>query len=259
MKSENPVLRARVAVVYNGFVLMNQPYAALIPCYNVGEACVPVIRETARQVAACIVVDDGSTDDTLDWIQTVQAVNLKVVRHETNKGKGTAILTGFRLILASHPEVTAILTLDGDGQHDPALIETFIRKHQETGAELVYGNRMLNQQNMPWHRRRLNALSNRTISKICGRRILDSQCGFRLYSKKLIQTLADELKSHRYELETEILIKAARRGMKIEMAPVSTIYSKQTMKLSHHSLADVLRIARLVTTHLLGRDARRAP
>lgn len=230
-------------------LVSNRSYAALIPCYNVGEACVPVIRDTASRVAVCIVVDDGSTDDTLAWIQTVQAANLKVVRHETNKGKGVAILTGFRLAIASLPEVTAILTLDGDGQHDPALIETFIRKHEETGADLVYGNRMLNQQNMPWHRRKLNALSNLTISKICGLRILDSQCGFRLYSKKLIQTLADELKSHRYELETEILIKAAHRRMLIEMAPVSTIYSQQTTKLSHHSLTDVLRIARLVTTH----------
>lgn len=212
-----------------------------------------MIRDTAQRVAVCIVVDDGSTDDTFQWIQSVQSANLKVIRHETNKGKGNAILSGSRHILSSHPEAVAILTLDGDGQHDPALIGDFILKHQETGAELVYGNRMLNQQNMPWHRRRLNALSNRIISKICGQRILDSQCGFRLYSRNLIETLAGELKSDRYELETEVLIKAAKHGMKIEMVPVSTIYSEQIMKLSHHSLTDVLRIARLVTPHFLKR------
>lgn len=224
-------------------------YAALIPCYNVGDSCVPVIRETARQVAVCIVVDDGSTDDTFGCIQTLKEENVRVVRHEANKGKGTAIVSGCRLIIESYPQTGAILTLDGDGQHDPALIGTFIKKREETGAELVYGNRMLNQQNMPWHRRKLNALSNRAISRICGQRILDSQCGFRLYSTNLIQALIDELKSDRYELETEILIKASRRGMKIETVPVSTIYSEQIMKLSHHSLVDVLRIARLVTTH----------
>lgn len=228
---------------------MKFEYAALIPCYNVGDSCVPVIRETAERVAVCMVVDDGSTDDTYQWIQKVEATNLKLLQHEKNQGKGAAILTGFRSLFESHPQIAAIVTLDGDGQHDPSLIPTFIRKHEETGADLVCGNRMVNQQDMPWHRRKLNALSNWTVSRICGQRIPDSQCGFRLYSKGLIQTLVRELTTGRYELETEVLIKAAQNGMRIETVQVSTIYSQQIMKLSHHSLVDVLRIARLLTTH----------
>jgi len=229
---------------------MSRPIAVLVPCYNVGESCVAVICGAAQHADLCVAVDDGSTDDTASHMQNLRLQNLMVIRHEHNRGKGAAILTGFRSILSARPETTAIVTLDGDGQHDPGLIPEFAQKQEQTGADLVYGNRMLDQQTMPWHRRQLNALSNRLISNICKQRIFDSQCGFRLYSKGLIEALANELKSNRYELETEVLIKATQKGMRIETVPVSTIYTRQIMKLSHHSLADVLRIARLLTRYL---------
>jgi hypothetical protein len=143
-----------------------------------------------------------------------------------------------------------VVTLDGDGQHDPSLIPIFIEEFEKEAPDLIYGNRFANRQGMPWHRGILNQLSNRVISRICGQQILDSQCGFRLYSRNLIQDQIDQWNSWRYELETEILIKASRQGRKLRSVPVSMIYSPEATKLSHHSLYDVIRIARVLMGNL---------
>lgn len=230
---------------------MTSRFAALIPCYNVRRACIPVLTQASALVDLCVAVDDGSTDDTRAAMESLNLANLHILKHEKNQGKGAALVSGFRFLLEK--AVDAVITLDGDGQHDAGLIPRFTAEFASGRPDLICGNRMADQRTMPVHRKWLNRLSNRTISSICGRPIHDSQCGFRLYSKKLIATVIDDLKSGRYALETEILIKASRLGMDIRFVPVSTIYSQETNNLSHHNLYDVLRIARLVTVHFFKR------
>jgi glycosyltransferase involved in cell wall biosynthesis len=226
---------------------MASRFAALIPCYNVGKACVPVISRTAAMVEVCAVVDDGSSDDTLQNMQSVEVSNVVFLRHARNMGKGAALQTGFRALLEKG--IDGVLTLDGDGQHDPEQVPAFIEEFRSSGADLIIGNRMMNQAGMPAHRRWLNGISNRLLSRICRRTIQDSQCGFRLYSTRLLKSIMAELKSARYELETEILIKASRSGMNVRFVPIRTIYSRETNRLSNHSFLDVLRIAKLLFSH----------
>jgi glycosyltransferase involved in cell wall biosynthesis len=225
-------------------------YAVVIPCYNVNGACVPVLQKTAPQVRACITVDDGSTDNTYSSIQDLGIANVTLLRHPKNEGKGRALITGFRHVLANMLDIDGVLTLDGDGQHDPSLIPDFIDAFEKNQPDLIYGNRFANRTGMPWHRAMLNGLSNRLMTRICHQPIFDSQCGFRLYSRKLIQDQIDQWSAARYELETEILIKASRQGRKIAFVPVTMIYSDESTKLSHHSLTDVIRIARVVIGNL---------
>lgn len=225
---------------------MNTSYLALVPCYNVGDACKPVLTEVLRHVELCVAIDDGSTDKTASVIQELKLPGLTLLSHSSNLGKGRALITGFRHTIESHPELDSVITLDGDGQHDPGLIPSFIQKHEQENADLVYGNRMTNLRGMPTHRRWLNALSNKLVSGICKMRIYDSQCGFRLYSMKLLRLLLNDLKSERYELETEILIRACDKGLNISSVPIPTIYSAETTALSHHSLSDVIRIGKLL-------------
>jgi glycosyltransferase involved in cell wall biosynthesis len=226
-------------------------YGAVIPCFNVGAACVPVLRETADKVQVCVAVDDGSTDRTLQVISDLGITNLKVLHHDENLGKGAALITGFRHILANSLDIDGVVTLDGDGQHDPEQIFLFIEEFERNIPDLIYGNRFANRKGMPWHRGVLNELSNSFISRICHQKILDSQCGFRLYSRGFIQDQIQSWNSAHYELETEILIQAARQNKKIASVPVTMIYSPETNKLSHHNLYDVIRIARVVTSSLL--------
>ena len=242
-------------LLYNGapdFLMNRQRYAAIVPCYNVGRACIPVLEKTSAAVDLCIAVDDGSTDNTLASMRSLSAPNLKILTHDKNRGKGVALLTGFRAVL-QEGGYAAILTLDGDGQHDPSHISDFLTEFERAGQDLIIGNRMADRRPMPLHRQWLNRLSNWTISRVCRQPIADSQCGFRLYSANLLTRMLDHLRSGRYELETEILIKASRSGMKVGFVPVTTIYSAETNSLSHHNLFDVLRIARLVTVHFFRR------
>lgn len=225
---------------------MKYRYAAVIPCFNVGHACVPVFQETVGNVTVCIGVDDGSTDRTSEFMKQVYSENLVVLRLEKNLGKGAALITGFRYILSHFLDIDAVITLDGDGQHDPSLIPHFAEEFEKNSPDLIYGNRFASRQGMPWHREILNALSNKMMSRICRRPILDSQCGFRLYSRKLIQDQMDQWKTVHYELETEILIKTCRQQRKVASVPITMIYSRESTKLSHHSLYDVIRIARVV-------------
>src|SRR5262245_7860085 len=176
---------------------MNTRILSIVPCYNVGDACKPVLTQVLRRVEVCIAVDDGSTDKTASIIEELKLPGLKLLKHPTNLGKGKALITGFRYAIESYPELEAIISLDGDGQHDPNLIPNFIQQHLQENADLVYGNRMTDLREMPRHRRWLNALSNNLVSGICKMRIHDSQCGFRLYSTNLLRLVLDELKSER--------------------------------------------------------------
>jgi glycosyltransferase involved in cell wall biosynthesis len=234
-------------------------FAALVPCFNVGKACVPVLRQTIAQVAQCVAVDDGSSDDTYRYMQSLQSENLHLLQHPQNRGKGHALLTGFRFILSQPWEIEAILTLDGDGQHDPSLIPEFQSLYEMNRYDLIYGNRMLNLSGMPAHRRMLNAFSNWTMSRICSQAIADSQCGFRLYSTGFLEKVLDQMRTGRYEFETEILIKACRMKSRIASLTIPTIYSEQSAVLSHHSFPDVLRIAKLMAFNFFRHRTRGTP
>ena len=157
-------------------------YAAVVPCYNVGKACEPVLRQTSALITTVVAVNDGSTDDTASVLSGLNLSNLSVLQHPSNRGKGAALMTGFRHLLDT-TDCDAIITLDSDGQHDPSLVPEFQHVFDSNQADLIYGNRMVRMSGMPHHRRWLNSLSNRIISRICKQRIADSQCGFRLYSR----------------------------------------------------------------------------
>jgi glycosyltransferase involved in cell wall biosynthesis len=220
-------------------------YAAIVPCYNVGRACEPVIQKTSQFINTVVAVNDGSTDDTASVLSKLNLSNLSVLQHPANRGKGAALMTGFRHLIDT-TDCDAIITLDSDGQHDPSLLPEFQRMFDSNQPDLVYGNRMVRMSGMPHHRRWLNSLSNRIVSRICKQPIADSQCGFRLYSRKLLMSLMDQLRTSRYELETEILILCCLKGMSVESVPIPMIYSPQSTQLSNHSLTDVLRITRLL-------------
>ena len=96
---------------------MNTRYLAIVPCYNVGAACKPVLTQVLGHLDICIAVDDGSTDKTASIIQDLKLPGLQLLKHPTNVGKGKALITGFRHAIESYPELDSIITLDGDGQH----------------------------------------------------------------------------------------------------------------------------------------------
>ena len=108
-------------------------------------------------------------------------------------------------------------------------IDNFFNKMSETGADIVIGNRMLNTAPMPFTREVTNKIMSRVISRMCGQAIPDTQCGFKLIKRRVLESIKFEFSN--FEIESEILIKAAKQGFRIESVPVKTVYQGETSKI----------------------------
>lgn len=208
---------------------------AMIPAWNEEAFIGPVIEATLIQLPV-LVVDDGSQDRTPDIATSAGA---EVVRHEENMGKGQALVTGFEWTLTQGFD--AVITLDADGQHDPTEIPNFVSAYKDKAGDLIIGRRDFGQ--MPFPNRYANPIGSWLLSKALGQRIYDNQCGFRLHTRRLLESL--DLKATGFELEVEVVMQAVCLGMTIAWVPIRTIYG--TGKVSYfHPLHDTIRFLKMV-------------
>ncbi len=198
---------------------------ALIAAYNEAAHIGDVVARVRPHVAGVLVVDDGSTDATAD---TAAAAGASVIRHESNLGKGRAIRTGLAAVLDRGP--SHVLLLDGDLQHDPDEAPRLIEAARQGAVALVIGERQFERERMPASRYYTNTISSWVISRFfTGIEIADAQCGYRVFSADLLRRL--RLSATGYEIETEMLIKAARRGARIARVPIRSTYTTAASKL----------------------------
>lgn len=215
----------------------------VIPAFNAAHALPRVIAavRTSAPGARVVVVDDGSSDGTA----RVAAERADaVLGWPTNRGKGAALRAGFRNALTAGS--ASIVTLDADGQHDPALIPMLLEALR--GADVAIGARP-RAAPMPWRRRVTNRLASAAVTLCTGRSIPDSQCGFRALGASVVEQVAvggDAARwGDRYEYETAMLIAAARRGWRIAIVPMRAAYDDATV--SHfRAWRDTARIARAI-------------
>ena len=212
--------------------------AVVIPALNADRFIADVIERTSAIIPKerIIVVDDGSTDDTATVARNTGALLLV---HEENQGKGVALHTG--ILKAAEMGMEFAVTLDADGQHNPAEITAFIEKQAQTDADIIVGNRMADRKDMPADRVFANAATSWILSLRTGTRRPDSQNGYRMIRTSLYKTL--KLKAKRYDAESEVLIRAAKAGAKIESVPVETIYGTEVS--SVNKVIDTFRFLRL--------------
>ncbi len=198
---------------------MDSKTAVIIPAYNAQETIYELIQKISQFIREedIIVVEDGSTDDTLSELSRTRA---KVLRHMQNQGKGEALKTGFKYALEKGYK--NVITMDADLQHDPQFIPEFIMRADSGQAGIILGTRTVNVKTMPLERFLTNFLTSVIISAFSGAKVFDSQSGYRLISAEVLKSL--RLISHKYDLESEILIKAGRKKFKIDHLPISTIY-----------------------------------
>ena len=173
----------------------------------------------ARRHAPVIAVNDGSRDHTLPKLVASGAI---VVDQQPNQGKGAALQRGFRR--AIELGAAAVITLDADGQHDPDEIPFFLARFRETGADLIIGEREFRE--MPFVRRLSNTVGRRAFSWAVGRRVPDNQSGYRMLSRRLMETLLDS-GERGFEFEMEMIVTCVKRGWPIEGVPVRTIYGDE--------------------------------
>jgi glycosyltransferase involved in cell wall biosynthesis len=196
---------------------------AIIPCRNEGHSIGRIAQELQAHVRAVYVVDDGSSDDTAARAKEAGAI---VLKHPIPRGKGSALATGWDAAERAGFEWT--LMLDGDGQHEPADSPTFIAEASDA-ARLIIGNRMDEAEKMPLVRRATNRWLSQRISRLAGREIPDSQCGFRLAHLQTLQRLG--LKAQRFEVESEMCVAFARAGLPVKFIPIPVRYGQEKSKI----------------------------
>jgi glycosyltransferase involved in cell wall biosynthesis len=203
--------------------------AVIIPAFNAEASIEELINRLSRSVseARIVVVDDGSTDRTGEVAKSAGAF---LLRHEKNRGKGAALQTGFDFTKGLSG-IENIVTIDADLQHRPEDVLNFFLVQQQTDADIVVGSRERVGTKMPVHRILSNTITSAIVGLRTGVRIKDSQCGFRLLRREVIEKI--RLESDGYEAETEFLIKAAQHGFKINFVPVRTIYGKERSYMTH--------------------------
>jgi glycosyltransferase involved in cell wall biosynthesis len=211
---------------------------AIIPCYNEGSSIAQIVRAVKIHVQEVLVIDDCSTDTTA---AQATAAGATVIRHEHNQGKGVALKTGFRY--AAEHGFKAAITLDGDGQHDTDEIPLFLETFAQNDCDVVLGNRMQETASMPRLRRVSNRFTSWIISRMVGCSIADTQCGFRMISLEFWNTV--RLDSCRFDLESEILIRAIQSGARLKQVRIRTIYFA-ARKSKINPITDTLRFFHLL-------------
>jgi glycosyltransferase involved in cell wall biosynthesis len=211
----------------------------LIPTYNHGETLPDVLSKALAQHPV-IVVDDGSTDGTDHLISAdTQAT---VLRHDSNQGKGAALLTGFRHALSLG--FTHAITIDADGQHAPDDIPALRHAAEHNPDAFIIGVRDVVAAGIPTERLTANNISNYWFHFETGLALKDTQCGFRCYP--LAKTLSLRTRTCRYAYEFEILVGAAWLGYDLVSVPVQVDYSAPSSRRSHfRPIVDFLRFSQL--------------
>jgi glycosyltransferase involved in cell wall biosynthesis len=217
---------------------------AIVPAHEEERFIAGVVRGVQAHVQKVIVVDDHSLDETSAAAATAGAT---VIRHPRRLGKGAAIKTGLRKAVVDNYEY--FLFLDGDGQHDPSEIPKFVDRVLQSKTDLVVGNRMDNPVTMPWVRRLTNRFMSWQIGNLCRRKLPDSQCGYRMASRRLLSVLLRS--SDGFAFETECLLLAARNGYSIDFVPIRTIYRAEQSKI--RPARDTFGYFQVLSKHLIQR------
>lgn len=212
---------------------------ALIPTYNEAKTIGVLVTQVRKYIPDVLVIDDGSWDRTAQLAGLAQA---RVIYNPINHGKGAALRQGFEQILKEGYD--SVLTMDGDGQHSPDEIPLFLEKARKEKADLVIGNRLQEKAAMPMIRWITNQAMSFLISKLIGQEIQDTQCGYRLIHRAVLQKT--QLKSARYEGESELVMQAVRSGFKVVSVPIHSIYHGETSQIRPFS--DTLRFIRLLAS-----------
>jgi glycosyltransferase involved in cell wall biosynthesis len=232
----------------------SQKFGILIPAYKpdlaklnnlllqIGETC----KLYRYQI---VIVDDGS--DLPEDFRPPRNIPLKIIRHPKNLGKGAAIRTGFRYF-SENENVEFIITMDADLQHPPQKIPDFISLYRNNSLKLILGHRARTPGIMPFHRILSNFLTSLIISALIGRLIRDSQCGYRLIDRSLIDKFP--VKENGFHFESEFLLKSGWRHASIGFVSIPTIYGKEKSSINNirDSVNFVVLILRLLKERALG-------
>jgi len=219
---------------------MNREIAVLIPAHNEERTIGGLVSKLKEKFETVVVVDDGSSDRTGLLAEENGAT---VLKHSVCRGKGEALKTGFRYILENLSDISAVITMDGDGQHKVEDVVSFEKAYRRNkNISIWVGKRKIKGTDMPFMRRITNISMSILISLFSLQWIPDTQNGFRLIKRDVIRNVT--LITSKFETESELLIKAGWKMYRIGSVPISTVYSKEKSKIN--PTRDTIRFFRML-------------
>ena len=218
----------------------------IIPTYNNDKTLASVIEDVGKYCQDIMVVNDGSTDNTADILQGFKKIQL--ITHPKNKGKGRALKNG--LLAAQEQGFRYAITIDSDGQHYPSDIPIFVEEIEMNHDSLLVGARNLTADNMPSKNTFANKFSNFWYFVETGKKLTDTQSGYRLYPLRKIGSMKGY--TTKYEFELEIIVFSAWKGIAVKNVPVKVYYPPESERISHfRPLRDFFRISVVNTVLVL--------
>ena len=218
----------------------------IVPTYNNRGTIADVIASLKEYSSDIMIVNDGSTDDTLEILNSIEGIRIQ--SYPVNQGKGYALKYG--LGKAYEQGFRYAITIDADGQHFADDLPVFIKRIEEVPDSLLIGARNLTADNMPGKNTFANRFSNFWYKVETGQELSDTQSGYRLYPLDKIQNI--HFFTSRYEFEVEIIVRAAWRGVNVENVPIKVYYPPVEERVSHfRPFHDFFRISILNTVLVL--------
>lgn len=196
---------------------------AVIPFFNESRTITGITTDTLKYVDKVILVNDGSTDESLNLIPDNDRIIL--ISSNKNEGKGSALRKGFLKSIDLNSDFT--VTLDADFQHEPRWIPELVKGLDF--ADVTIGNRLNDLSSMPFQRIMSNKTTSYLLSIKTGTKIIDSQCGFRAFRTTVLKNILPAFNG--FEAESEMLILAARNNLRITSVDISTIYGDEKSKI----------------------------
>lgn len=222
--------------------LKKEKVCVVIPAYNEERNIARAAKEARGLGYPVLVADDGSSDKTAQSARAVDGV--EVLTLGTNQGKGAALRSAF--VWCVDKNFAALILMDADGQHDPAELDVFLQALNKGDFDIVVGNRMGNPEGMPLIRRATNRFLSWVLSGLAGQNIPDSQCGYRALRAAVLK--AAPLHTARFEIESEMLLQAARLGFRIGSVPIRSVYEGEKSQI--RPLRDTFRFFRFLFSYL---------
>jgi glycosyltransferase involved in cell wall biosynthesis len=221
--------------------------SVVIPAFNEAATIRDVVERALAHTSAVIVVDDGSTDGTAERVRDMRVL---IVVNDANAGKAASIWRAAEIAMSDG--ASGIVTIDGDGQHDPDDLPKIFRAAARRPKAIVVGARLHARDTIPRVRYLANRFANFWVAWAAGRPIADSQSGFRYYPAAVFNSL--DLRHDRWAsfvFESEVLIAAARTGLEIVFVPISVRYADPARASHLHPLYDIGKIAAMIFKRLL--------
>jgi glycosyltransferase involved in cell wall biosynthesis len=218
-----------------------------IPAYNEARTIRTLAEAALTLCPRVIVVDDGSSDATRAQLASLPVT---LLAHEINRGKAASLRTAFAHALAQ--QARCVITFDGDGQHDPRDAAGLLDAWQQNPERIVIGSRLHDRTQFPPARYRANRFACFWISWAAGHPIADSQSGFRVYPRPVMQlALGNAVRGDRFTFESEILIEAARHGFTTLAVAIPGHYPVNARRSHFRPVADIAKIVVMVAGRLL--------